>query len=320
MIAIITHNYPSKENLVAGLFVADHEEKIRRERGVPVRVFNYPFGEFPMTKAMKNPLKWPKFLKYHLGTPAKIKRDIEEWVAQEGGQLEEIIAHWWIPNGLFAVKHFDNVHVICHGTDLYLLQKFPWAAGLFTKGARRVRSWQCVSNDLKRTLLKHYPFIDEKTISVEPMPWGRMFVDKKLPRDKNLIVSVGALIERKNFDRLISEVARVPDAKLGLYGQGPEKDKLERLITDLGVSDRISLAGQVTREELAEVYNRASLFVLLSRDEGFGLVLKESQACGCKTMAYVGDGMADTGLDYPIQRDEPVAERIREVLADTSSS
>jgi len=27
-------------------------------------------------------------------------------------------------------RPIDNVHVVCHGTDLYLLQKFPWAAGL----------------------------------------------------------------------------------------------------------------------------------------------------------------------------------------------
>jgi len=80
------------------------------------------------------------------------------------------------------------------------------------------------------------------------------------------------------------------------------------------VADRVSLPGQVTREELADVYNRAALFVLLADDEGFGLVLKESQACGCRTMAYVGDGMADTGLDFPLRRDESVAERIKAVV------
>jgi len=63
-----------------------------------------------------------------------------------------------------------------------------------------------------------------------------MFVDKKRPRDNKLIISVGALIERKKFDKLISEVAKVADLKLVIYGQGPERSLLEKLIAWLIVS------------------------------------------------------------------------------------
>ncbi|MBU0983823.1 MAG: glycosyltransferase [candidate division Zixibacteria bacterium] len=314
MIAVITHNYPSENNPVAGLFVQDHAELLRATRGVEVDILYYPSGVFPMTKAIRNPLKWPALASYFLGTGKKLIRDIEWLKNKNKGQRIEVIAHWWFPNGTFVAGKVDHLHVICHGTDLYQLVKFPFVARHYAEAAKKVDTWQCVSEDLKRILLKLYPFLDEGRISVEPMPIGPMFSDNKGERDPNLIVSVGALIERKMFDRLIAETAKVPDLKLEIYGRGPEQPKLEKLIADLGVKDRIKLAGQVTREELAEVYNRAHLFVLLSYDEGFGLVLKEAQACGCKTMAYKGDGMEDTGLDYPISRDEPVAPRIKDVL------
>jgi glycosyltransferase involved in cell wall biosynthesis len=56
------------------------------------------------------------------------------------------------------------------------------------------------------------------------------------------------------------------------------------------------------------------LFALVSDDEGFGMVLKEAQACGLKTMAFSVDGMIDTGIDYPLSRDASISVRIRQIL------
>jgi len=314
MIVVITHNYPDKDNPVAGLFVKDQAEILRRETGDEVRVLHYPFGEYPMTKSIKNPLKWPKFVRYFRNTSRQLKRDIEQAVRDNSGEPVRIIAHWWFPNGTFAAKHFDGVEAICHGTDLYQLQKYPWVARYYASRAGRVKSWQCVSGDLKRILLELYPFLDESKITVAPMPIGPMFADRGLPRDPKLVVTVGSLIPRKQFDLAIREVAKVPGLKLEIYGEGPEKGRLKDLITQLGVSDRISLQGQVTREQLAERFNRAVLLIMLSYGEGFGLVLKEAQACGCKTLAFVGDGMEDTEPDFSIGRDEDVAGRIKQAV------
>jgi len=139
-------------------------------------------------------------------------------------------------------------------------------------------------------------------------------MDRGEPRDERLVVTVGSLIPRKQFDLAIREVARVPGLKLEIYGEGPEKEKLKDLIRQLGVSDRISLQGQVTRQQLVDRFNKAVLLIMLSYGEGFGLVLKEAQACGCKTLAFKGDGMEDTGLDFALGRDENVAERIKQAV------
>ena len=314
MIAIVTHNYPTDDNPVAGLFVKDQAEILRRETGQEVKVLHYPFGEYPMTRSIRNPFKWPKFYRYFRDTSKQLKRDIKALVEKNRGEPVDIIAHWYFPNGTFAAEHFNNVDVICHGTDLYQLQKFPFVARYYAARARKVRSWQCVSTDLKRILLELYPFLDESRIKVAPMPIGPMFVNREEKRDEKLIVSVGSLIPRKQFDLAIKEVAKIPGMKLEIYGEGPEKPKLNALIRELGVSDRIAVKGQVTREQLADRYNRAVLLIMLSYGEGFGLVMKEAQACGCKTLVFKGDGMEDTEPDFAIGRDENVAERIKQAV------
>ncbi|MCD6250394.1 MAG: glycosyltransferase [candidate division Zixibacteria bacterium] len=318
MIAIITHNYPTDDNPVAGLFVQDHAEILRRETGGEVEILYYPFGEYPMTKSIKKPWKWPKFIRYFWGTSKRLKADIDRMTEKNDGVRPDIIANWWFPNGTFAAEHFDNVDVICHGTDLYQLQKFSLVARYYAKRAKKVRSWRCVSTDLKRILLELYPFIDESIVTVSPMPIGPMFVNRSEERDPNLIVTVGSLISRKQFDLAIKEVAKIPGMKLEIYGEGPEKMKLKDLIRNLGVTDRIALKGQVTREQLADRYNRATLLIMLSYGEGFGLVLKEAQACGCKTLVFKGDGMEDTEPDYAIGRDENVSERIKQAVMSTN--
>jgi glycosyltransferase involved in cell wall biosynthesis len=314
MFAIITHNYPTEDNPVAGLFIKDHNEILSRNTGRETHVLYYPFGEYPMTRSIRKPWKWPKFVRYFWRTSRELKRDIARLTAGNNNRRPDIIAHWWFPNGTFATKYFDDIDVICHGTDLYQLQKFPLIARYYAKRARRVRSWQCVSSDLKRILLELYPFLDESRISVAPMPVGPMFVNRGEVRDPKLLITVGSLIPRKQFDLAIQAVAKIPGLKLEIYGEGPEREKLKALIRQLGVSDRISLRGQVTREQLAEHFNKAILLLMLSYGEGFGLVLKEAQACGCKTLAFKGDGMEDTEPDFAIGREGDVAERIKQAV------
>jgi glycosyltransferase involved in cell wall biosynthesis len=319
MIVLLTHNYPNPDNPIAGLFVQDHRDQLARTTGEEVRVFNYPFGEFPMTKSIKNPLKWPKFIRYFHTLNTHIRRDVTRCIKANGGKPVRIIAHWWIPQGVYAAKYFDNVEVICHGTDMFLLQKYPRVAHMYDDRARKVIRWQCVSSHLRDVLLEMYPFLDRSRIEVAPMPIGRMFENRHQPRRKNLVVSVGSLIKRKGFDRLIIEIAKLPELELEIYGQGPEQAPLERLIADLDVHGRCRLMGPAPREHLVEVYNRATLFALLSYDEGFGLVLKEAQACGCPTLAFTGDGMIDTKIDFPVRRDEPVADRIGAVVTELAA-
>jgi glycosyltransferase involved in cell wall biosynthesis len=103
-----------------------------------------------------------------------------------------------------------------------------------------------------------------------------------------LIVAAGRLSRRKGFDRLFTAWAQIahefPDWQLVVFGHGPERGRLTRLIDDLRIAGSASLGGNSPRlpEELA----KASLFVMTSRREGFPMVLLEAMSVGVPVVAY----------------------------------
>ena len=101
-------------------------------------------------------------------------------------------------------------------------------------------------------------------------------------------MAVGRLDRQKGFDTLIAAwkkvVARYPDWQLDIYGDGPQKEELQRLIAAEGLQQSVFLHGRT--DDVASEYARHSLFVLSSRYEGFGLVLVEAGICGLPLVSF----------------------------------
>ncbi|WP_181767900.1 glycosyltransferase [Streptomyces albidus (ex Kaewkla and Franco 2022)] len=110
-------------------------------------------------------------------------------------------------------------------------------------------------------------------------------------------IVIASLINRKRVDhavRAAADAARRTDCRvtLDVFGDGPKRDSLQKLITDLEADDRIRLHGHRSdaREHLAE----SSFIVLTGSTEGLPLVLVEAMAAGCVPIAYdVPYGAAD---------------------------
>ena len=96
------------------------------------------------------------------------------------------------------------------------------------------------------------------------------------------IISLGRLTPEKDFAMLLRAwhiVSKaVPTANLAIYGDGPERNMLERLAVRLGISGSVSLNHSVS--DVEAVYSRASLLVMSSRFEGFGMVILEAMQRG----------------------------------------
>jgi glycosyltransferase involved in cell wall biosynthesis len=106
--------------------------------------------------------------------------------------------------------------------------------------------------------------------------------------ESHLVVALGRLVPQKGFDLLIdafaSVVRDVPDARLEIWGDGPERASLAAAIERRGLGGCAILAGE-TRQPAA-VLGRSEIFVLSSRIEGFPNVLIEAMALGRPVVAF----------------------------------
>lgn len=101
-------------------------------------------------------------------------------------------------------------------------------------------------------------------------------------------MAVGRLDWQKGFDYLIKAWKQVagqcPHWQLDIYGDGPLKGELQRLIETNGLQGVVFLWGRA--DDVAAEYARHSMFILSSRYEGFGLVLVEAGICGLPIVSF----------------------------------
>jgi glycosyltransferase involved in cell wall biosynthesis len=90
------------------------------------------------------------------------------------------------------------------------------------------------------------------------------------------ILSVGRLDRAKRVDLLLEAAALDGSLRIVVAGEGPDRDRLERLSAQRGLDGRVTFAGRVTDDELAELYARCLAVFYAPFDEDFGFVPYEA--------------------------------------------
>jgi glycosyltransferase involved in cell wall biosynthesis len=113
-------------------------------------------------------------------------------------------------------------------------------------------------------------------------------LDRFHPRDRTpgreiTAVWVGLMKPVKRVDELVRAVAEVPGLHLRLVGTGPLRDQVAATVREVGVADRVVLAGFA--DDPAAALADADLFVLPSAAEAFPLALLQAMASGLPVVA-----------------------------------
>lgn len=105
-----------------------------------------------------------------------------------------------------------------------------------------------------------------------------------------VILGVGSLTPRKAWAVLLDALAPLAAHgwRLVVAGDGPDRAALQALADTHGLGERVTFLGEVDDTTLAQLYDRADLFVLPSHYEGFGMALTEAIARGLPAIATEG--------------------------------
>jgi glycosyltransferase involved in cell wall biosynthesis len=106
-----------------------------------------------------------------------------------------------------------------------------------------------------------------------------------IPDDRRILLNSGRLTDQKNQAVLIRALAQVPSIRLVIAGEGPLRGNYTALAQQLGVSDRLHLLGDVTRDDIADLLAACDLFVFPSTWETFGLAAVEAAISGIAIVA-----------------------------------
>jgi len=147
-----------------------------------------------------------------------------------------------------------------------------------------------VCEDLKVFLKPHLPFVYHIPNPIISHSIKKLSLEKPLhpwfKHNNNVIISIGRLSDEKDFPTLINAFAILPkhlNSKLLILGDGPKREKIQKLIHEKKLEKNIELLGFVGNP--FSFLSMAACFVLSSKFEGFGNVIVEALYCGCPVVS-----------------------------------
>ena len=219
---------------------------------------------------------------------------------EDGFNFDLIDGHYFYPDGVAIAKIAKKLSkpftVTARGSDINFLPKFSRPKKEIQKVLSQAEHKIAVCEALKQEMiylgatansittlrngvdLKLFSFTDELKQSILREKLG-------LPIKKEIIISVGHLIERKGHHIVLDSLRYLPHSLLLIAGSGVNQKKLNALVIKFKLQKRVIFLGDLTQEQLARYYGAANVLVLASSREGWANVLLESMACGTPVIA-----------------------------------
>lgn len=143
-------------------------------------------------------------------------------------------------------------------------------------------------------------------------------------KDKeSYFLSVGRLSKFKNVDMLIDAFGEIhsmiPEYSLVIAGNGEEEENLKKIVAKKNLTKKIKFLGKVSDKELTELYKKARITIICSKNEPFGLVPVESMAHGTPVIAHKSGGPMETILNnktgFLFENKNELAEYMKKIVS-----
>ena len=296
-ILVLTTSYPRSASDVAGVFVRDAVEHLRKA-GLEVAVvspasfrhFGVAYGDGIVGNLRLRPwlaLALPLFLLSYARSARRAAR---------GADL--VHAHW-LPSALPALATGKPFVVQLWGTDVELARRAPWA---FRWLVRRAQLVLCPSTALAEAAGE----LGVRDVRV--VPSGVHLPDEvATPEEPFHVLFVGRLSEEKG---LIDLLEATEGLRRVIVGDGPLRDRVPEMV------------GFVAPSMLGAYYQRAAVVACPSHREGYGVVAREALAYGRPVVATAVGGLMDavedgvTGLLVPPRDPTALRKAIERLFAD----
>jgi glycosyltransferase involved in cell wall biosynthesis len=128
---------------------------------------------------------------------------------------------------------------------------------------------------------------------------GSLEAREPLPPEP-VVVFAGRHIPEKRVPAIVPAMAALrrtaPEMRCVIFGDGPERGRVQRLVHELGLDDVVSVPGFVDAGEVQQALRRAVCMILPSRREGYGMVVIEAASVGTPSVVVCDEDNAATEL------------------------
>ena len=248
---------------------------------------------------------WPKWLKTFALSKKIIKKE----------KIEQIIISHILPMGYLALILKLPYIVILHGYDIMNAQKSSWkkywAIKILAQAKHIIVNSHHTQNQVlnlginqnKITIVYPCPNIKPEQLNEHEKQTIKNELDL---HHKKILLSVGRLVTRKGFDKVIQAlpeiIKQIPNLVYIIVGIGSDKDRLEKLAESLKIRGNLIIAEDIPNSNLSSFYDLADIFIMPARQinedvEGFGIVYLEANLFSKPVIAGKSGGVEDAVID-----------------------
>lgn len=307
----------------ADKFKYQNDDKIIRIPGIPIGIYDYRLtGIYPL-RAIEKIRKWNldiihSHTEFGVGTFARLlAKQFNIPLVHTYHTMYEDYVHY-ITKGYFNQSSKKIVEYLtkfyCDKTATELIVPTKKTYDLFKQKYRVDRNVHIVPTGIEVERFYKEQFKKPEIDSIRQ--------SLRVQKEDFVILFVGRLGDEKSVDTLIEAqlglVRTNANCKLVIVGDGPDREKFERIVKKLKISNNVIFTGKVAWEEIPKYYQLADVFATSSKTETQGLTVIEAMAASVPVLAIDDDAFKTVVVDglngYLFSNKRQYKKQVRELM------